>query len=91
MLIYTCTDGYQGTTTVGSLNPQTVPSCSNGGAWIDVLVQTDVVIERPEPFDPAHIDAETATEAAGAGFVVLGVGLLLVLAVKAIIRLVRTA
>lgn len=81
MLIFTCTDGQQGIRNPGVSDPY--PTCASGGAWLEVD------ISAYEGFDPSSIDGGHATAAFGAGFVIVGTGMVLAFAVKVIVNAVR--
>ena len=82
MLIFTCTEGQQGTTaTIGG----DAPTCASGGAWVEVH------IAAAEDFDVADLDPAILTEAFGAGLVTLGIPLLIALAMRLIIQSVKEA
>lgn len=57
--------------------------------WYPTCSEPMLLVESIPPFDVAQIDPSTATGAAGAGFIVLGSGLLIVKAVRLIIDTVK--
>lgn len=81
--VYTCPSAGQGEAVVstGFLTSARVPSCSAGGAWIQLSDSTAVV---------AELNHEDLAEAWGAGFVVMGIGLLLAWSMRAVIGLVKS-
>lgn len=59
-------------------------ACQSGqGSWQQVLIET--------PFDPATLDSSELGSAFGAGFTVMGTGLVIVWAAKQIVRAIRSA
>lgn len=82
MLLWTCTEGHEGVASNGSAS---YPTCTSGGAWVEVHVGA------AQDFDVADLDPEVATAAFGAGFVMLGTALVIVWAARAIIRAIREA
>ncbi|TJY55757.1 hypothetical protein E4T66_20465 [Sinimarinibacterium sp. CAU 1509] len=80
-------DGVVIANTAGSLggnDGRGVPHCPSGGTW--------TLIEYAEPaqaFNPADLDPAILAEAFGAGLVVVGTGMVIAWAIKAVIRQVR--
>lgn len=82
MLVYTCTQGDEGT--MDPVGSPPVPTCESGGAWVQVEAYS------PEEFDIASLEVSRLQDAFAAGFLVVATGLLIVLSIKIIIRSVRT-
>ncbi|MCK5770835.1 hypothetical protein [Algiphilus sp.] len=80
MLAYTCTEGDEGTTTVNL--GRTVPTCSSGGAWVDIYAPGTAA---------AELDPTVAAAAFGAGFVLIATGMVIVTAGRMIVDAIRRA
>lgn len=78
MLVYTCTEGDQGT--YSPWLGMSAPTCSSGGSWVDIDVNAY------EGFDPSDLNPAHASAAFGSGFVLLGTGMVLAFAIKLIVR-----
>lgn len=89
VVVFVCPGG-NGTTianTSGQLinDGRQVPHCPSGGTWQTVELGGNVSV-GDQPLDHAQL-----AEAFGAGFVILGIGLVMAFAVRLIVRSVRDA
>lgn len=81
MLAYTCTLGDEDVIAVG-LGRDPVPTCATGGAWVDIYAPGTAVSE----LDPA-----LAAAAFGSGFVLLATGMVIVVAGRMVVDVIRRA
>lgn len=80
--VFVCNGG--GGTTIPNVtltDTRPVPHCASGGAW-----QTVTYAEAAGGFDPADLDPSELAAAFGAGFIVMGTGLVLAWALRAVLR-----
>lgn len=78
-LVYVCPQGSQSTT--ASLGNETARCVTGRGAWVEY---------RPsEAFDPATLDVPGLGQAWGAGFTVMGVGLVIAWSFRAVLEALK--
>lgn len=71
-----------------SADQRLVPHCPDGGQWQAITIHPEVVLE---PGDSAALDLVALGEAFGAGFLFMGTGLLMAMAVRFVVKMVRDA
>jgi hypothetical protein len=88
MLVWTCTTGNQDSRLTGLLTSERYPTCSDGGAWVEVQVHA---IEPP-PFDPVQFFFDHGSEFGfifAAGFVTVATFHVLGMSVRALLGMLR--
>lgn len=105
MFLYVCDPANTGTTRgdggLLSAPHSPAPTCSGGGYWIDTtdlatsdpITKTDVeqMVDAYMQFQIDQLDPAILAQAFGAGFITLGTGLIIVMAIRLVVHAVKSA